>query len=146
MTVTFNKFMALFTLAILLILIPGCSRDKQDQTSEKQEVAVTEKQEVVVTKKITSTQNDVTAAINGTVLEIVDTGSFIFVLLDREGKQSWATVPAVDIKVGEKVTLLYSNVMKNFHSKSMNRTFEELIFSSGIKGKSGRRRTATRSF
>ena len=51
MAVTFNKFMALFTLVILVLVIPGCSRDKQDPPPEKPEVAVTKKEEVTVTKK-----------------------------------------------------------------------------------------------
>jgi hypothetical protein len=134
MTVKFTKFMVLAALAILLLILPGCSRDKQEPTAEKPQV----------TEKPDLPQEEVTS-IKGKVLEVVDAGSFIFILLDRGEQQIWATVPAVDVKVGEEVTLLYANIFSNFHSKSMNRSFDELIFSSGIEGKSSGRRIATAS-
>ena len=125
MTVKFSKVMVLVVLAILVLILPGCSRDKEEPTAEKPQV----------TEKPDLPQEDVTS-IKGKVLEVVDSGSFIFILLDRGEKQTWATVPTVDVKVGEEVTLLYANIFSNFHSKSMNRSFEVLILSSGIEGKS----------
>jgi hypothetical protein len=126
--------MLLVALAILLLTLPGCSRDKKEEPpAEKPQVTM----KPDLPKEVTS--------IKGKVLEVVDSGSFIFILLDRGEQQIWATVPAVDVKVGEEVTLLYANIFSNFHSKSMNRTFDELIFSSGIEGKSSGRRIATAS-
>ncbi len=136
MAVKFNKVMVLTALAVLFLILPACSRDKQEQASEKPEVADTEKAEL---------QQEVVTSIQGKVLEIAGagSGSFIFILLDRGEQQIWATVPAVDVKVGEEVTLLNANIFKNFHSKSMNRSFAELIFSTGIEGKSTGRRIAS---
>ncbi|MEN8134812.1 MAG: hypothetical protein ABFS18_04660 [Thermodesulfobacteriota bacterium] len=131
MAVRFNKFIVLMALAVLLlVLLPACSRDKQEQTAEKADLP----QEVVT-------------SIRGKVLEIAGAGSggFIFILLDRGEQQIWATVPAVDVKVGEEVTLLNANIFNNFRSKSMNRSFDELIFSTGIEGKSAGRRVSSLS-
>ncbi len=118
--------MVLTALAVLVLILPACSRDKQEQTAEK-----ADRPQVVVT------------SIRGKVMEVAGSGSFIFILLDRGEQQIWATVPAVDVKVGEEVTLLNANIFKNFRSKSMNRSFDELIFSTGIEGKSEGRRIAS---
>lgn len=130
--------MPLAVLAILVLILPGCSQEKKEQLPEKVEVvdAVAEKPDPL--------QGQVTS-IRGTVLEVVESGSFTFILLDRGKKQSWATIPAVDVKVGEEITLSHANVFSNFHSKSIDRTFEELIFSTGIEGKSSLRKVVAAS-
>ena len=136
MAVKFNKIMVLTALAVLLLILPACSRDKKEQTTEKPDAATTEKAKLA---------KEVVTSITGKILEVAGAGSgnFIFILLDRGEQQIWATVPAVDVKVGEEVTLLNANIFKNFRSKSMNRTFDELIFSTGIAGKSTGRRLSS---
>ena len=126
--------MVLTVLAVLVLILPACSRDKEEQIAEKPEVAVTEKADL---------PPEVVTSIRGKVLEVVAAGSFIFILLDRGEQQIWATVPAVEVKVGEEVTLLNANIFNNFRSKSMNRSFDELIFATGIEGKSAGRRIAS---
>lgn len=130
-----NKIMVLMALAIVVLILPGCGRDKQEQSAEKP--ATTSVEKAALPTEVTS--------IKGKVLEVIAADSFIFILLDRGDEQTWATVPAVDVKVGEDVTLLYANVFGNFYSKSMNRSFDELIFASGIEGKSVGRRVALSS-
>ncbi|MBU0480159.1 MAG: hypothetical protein KKG47_03540 [Proteobacteria bacterium] len=73
--------------------------------------------------------------IKGKVLEVADGGPFTFILVDRGDKQTWATVPPVDVAVGEEVTLRLATIYQNFYSKALDRKFDELIFSSGIEGK-----------
>lgn len=135
MAVKLNKIMVLVILAVLVFTLPGCSRDKQELPAEKPATTDAEKSEL-------STE---VISIKGKVLEVVEADSFIFLLLDRGDEQTWATLPAVDVKVGEEVTLLYANIFGNFYSKSMNRSFDELIFASGIEGKSTGRRVALSS-
>lgn len=78
--------------------------------------------------------------VKGKILEIQDTGSFVFVSLDCQGKQVWATVPSVDLKVGEEIALDHASMVRKFHAKSLNRTFDELIMAAGVAGKSPRAR------
>jgi hypothetical protein len=79
--------------------------------------------------------------VSGKILEIKDIGSFIFVSMDWQGKKIWATVPGVDLKVGEEISLEHASRIRNFHVKSLNRTFDELIMASSVKGKAPRPRT-----
>ena len=122
-----NRNILLAALAALLIVTTGCSRDKQDQQTS--EVKPPKPAEVITIK--------------GKVLEAQEAGSFLYVLLDLGEKQTWAAVPLVDIEIGEDVTLRNANYFNNFYSKSLQKSFDEMIFSSGIEGKEPKRREAS---
>ncbi|MEN8143087.1 MAG: hypothetical protein ABFQ82_05765 [Thermodesulfobacteriota bacterium] len=111
-------------LASLILVLTGCSQDKQDQQTSEIERA---KPPEVIT-------------IKGKVLEAVEAGSFLYVFLDLGEKQTWAAVPLVDIEIGEEVTLRNANYFNNFYSKSLQKSFDEMIFSTGIDGKKPKRR------
>lgn len=122
-----NGFMVLVVMTSLVLAYSGCSRDKDDlETSETSPPKPTE----VIT-------------IKGKVLEAVDAGSFLYVLLDLGDKQTWAAVPLVDVEIGEEVTLRNANYFNNFYSKYLQKSFDEMIFSSGIEGKEPKRREAS---
>lgn len=83
--------------------------------------------------------------VTGKVLEIIDTGSFVYVSLDWNGKQVWATVPGVDLKVGEVISLDNAAMLENgFRSNALNRNFDKMIMASGVTGKPPRGRATTR--
>ena len=121
-----SKFIILAAIAAFFLVLAGCGQDKQEQKSAEVEP-------IKPPAEVTT--------IKGTVLEVIDDGNFIYLLLDRGEKQTWATMPAVDVKVGEEVSLIFANIFQDFHSKSMKRSFDELIFSSGIEGKQPRQRS-----
>lgn len=122
-----NRFILPAALAALLLVMAGCGQDKQEQQAAETEQA---KPPAVTTVK-------------GKVLEAVEAGSFLYVLLDRGEKQTWAAVPLVDVEIGEEVTLRNANFFNNFYSKALQRSYDELIFSSGIEGKEPKRREAS---
>ena len=122
-----NRFMVLVVMTALVLAFSGCSRDKQDQ--ETSEAPPQKAMEVITIK--------------GKVLEAVDAGNFLYMLLDLGDKQTWAAVPLVDVQIGEEVTLRNANYFNNFYSKSLQKSFDEMIFSSGIEGKEPKRREAS---
>ncbi len=71
------------------------------------------------------------APLSGKVVETMDSGGYTYVCLEKEGKKTWAAVPSMKVKVGEILDLQPGPTMPNFSSKSLNRTFESIIFSSG---------------
>ena len=71
-------------------------------------------------------------AISGKVVETMDSGGYTYVNLENEGKKVWAAMPATPVKVGQQLTLKPGAKMDNFTSKSLNRTFDSVIFSGGI--------------
>jgi len=74
-----------------------------------------------------------TAALKGKVAETMDASGYTYVRLDDgSGKELWAAVPKAELKVGEEISLQGGSVMENFNSKTLNKTFEKIIFATGV--------------
>ena len=70
-------------------------------------------------------------AISGKVLETMDSGGYTYVSIESDGKTVWAAIPVTQVKVGQQLTLQPGKKMDNFTSRSLNRTFDSIIFSGG---------------
>ncbi|MEE8399517.1 MAG: hypothetical protein V3S89_10965 [Desulfobacterales bacterium] len=74
------------------------------------------------------------AANSGTVLETMNAGSYTYIRLDNGlGGEIWAAVPETTLEIGEEITLNHGAVMRDFTSKSLDRKFESILFSSGFR-------------
>ena len=71
------------------------------------------------------------APLTGKVVETMDGGGYTYICLEKDGKKTWAAVPVMKAKVGESLELLSGTEFRNFTSKTLNRTFESIIFSAG---------------
>lgn len=71
-------------------------------------------------------------AVQGKIVETMNSGGYTYLNLDINGKKSWAAVPQTQVKVGDVVALNGGMVMQNFNSKTLGRTFPEIIFASGV--------------
>ncbi len=71
------------------------------------------------------------ATIKGKVIQTMDSGGYTYVLLENNGKKTWVAMPSVPVKKGEILEVEPGTEMNNFTSKTLNRTFERIIFSSG---------------
>ncbi|UFS71038.1 hypothetical protein LPW11_02345 [Geomonas sp. RF6] len=70
----------------------------------------------------------------GTVSEVLDGGQYTYLKLESNGTARWAAIPKTTVKVGQQVELRNGMEMKKFESKALNRTFDSLVFSDGLKG------------
>jgi len=75
--------------------------------------------------------------IQGKAKEVLEGGGYTYVLIGAEKGDTWVAMPGTKIAVGDACTVAEGQLMQNFPSKSLNRTFEEIIFSSGLAGKDG---------
>lgn len=73
------------------------------------------------------------SGLSGKVVETMDAGGYTYVLLDKEGKKTWAALPVTKVKVGDELKLLGGAEMPGFHSNALNRTFDMIIFSGGLQ-------------
>ena len=65
----------------------------------------------------------------GTVVETFNAASYTYVKFkDDSAKEQWAAILKVDLKQGQKIEVNQQMVMDNFQSKSLNRTFDRIIF------------------
>jgi hypothetical protein len=69
--------------------------------------------------------------LSGKVVETMDAGGYTYINLEKDGRQTWAAVPTMKVTVGEEMELQSGAVMTNFTSKSMNKTFDRVVFSGG---------------
>ncbi|BDM63835.1 hypothetical protein NFHSH190041_12870 [Shewanella sp. NFH-SH190041] len=64
----------------------------------------------------------------GKILDTMNSGGYTYVQIQDGDKTIWAAGPQVEVKKGEKVSMTGAGWMKNFHSKTLNRTFKDLLF------------------
>ena len=84
------------------------------------------------------TQNEAAKPIlAGKVVETMNAGGYTYLCLEKDGKRGWAAVPAMDVKVGDEIALVPGAEMGPFTSKTLNRTFDKIIFSGGPVTKPG---------
>ncbi len=70
----------------------------------------------------------------GTVLETMDSGGYTYLQLDTGADKPWIAIPQAKVAVGDTISCQPGMVMKNFSSKTLNRTFDSIVFSSGLAG------------
>ncbi|MFT5702030.1 MAG: hypothetical protein ACI8ZB_004935 [Desulforhopalus sp.] len=72
------------------------------------------------------------AVASGTVKETMNASGYTYMLVTSEGKDSWVAIPETEVTTGATVDYYQGMEMKDFNSKTLNRTFSSIIFSSGI--------------
>jgi hypothetical protein len=122
----FKKFF-IFLISITVLL--ACSNNVQKESESEQEN----------TKPITKQEKSKKSGgliVEGKILETKDVAEYTYLLLgDGAGNQIWAAIPKTKVEVGKVVILENGFMMKNFESKTLKKTFDEIIFASGIADK-----------
>lgn len=70
-------------------------------------------------------------AISGKVVETMDSAGYTYVCLEKKGQKTWVAVPQIKVKKGQSMSFQPGTEMVNFKSKTLNRTFDRIIFSGG---------------
>jgi len=70
--------------------------------------------------------------LSGKVVETMNAGGYTYLCLEHDGQKTWAAVPAMQAKVGDQLTISAGRSMGKFTSKSLNRTFDSIVFSDGV--------------
>jgi len=74
-------------------------------------------------------------ATSGTVLETMNAAGYTYLYIDSGSAKEWVAIPETTVAVGDTVSYNQGMEMKDFHSKSLNRTFPTIMFSPGLAGK-----------
>jgi hypothetical protein len=75
---------------------------------------------------------DSAPALAGRVVETMSVSSYTYVLLEAGAKKTWVAAPRFDVKAGDHVAAADGMAMSNYHSKSLNRTFDVIYFSGAV--------------
>lgn len=69
---------------------------------------------------------------SGVVKEMMNASGYTYMLVTSAGKDIWVAIPETPLKNGAEVNYYQGMEMKDFNSKTLNRTFPSIIFSSGL--------------
>ena len=64
----------------------------------------------------------------GKVLSSIDASIYTYIEVSEGGKTVWIAAPTVAVKKGDMINFSDGATMSNFYSKSLDRTFEKVIF------------------
>ncbi|MCK4764032.1 MAG: DNA-binding protein [Candidatus Aminicenantes bacterium] len=70
---------------------------------------------------------------SGKVIETMDSGGYTYVQFEEKGKKHWVAARKFPVSVGDTIEFSQPNVMKNFHSRTLNKTFEWIFFVNVVK-------------
>ena len=116
-----KKLLALWVM-ILVLSLPGYSAYAAPQHGSTSP-----------TKPHTITADDsVEPNLSGKVVETMSAAGYTYVLLENKGKKTWVAVAEMKVAVGDEMAFLPGAPMSQFTSKSLNRTFDLIYFSSGV--------------
>jgi len=69
----------------------------------------------------------------GKVLEVIDAGAYTYLNVENQGEVSWIAGNNVQVNKGDVVSYSKGSNMRNFHSKTLDRTFPEILFTAKIR-------------
>ena len=81
---------------------------------------------------IDTSSNEGISSLKGKVLETMNSGGYTYINIEQDGKSTWVAVPTMQVTVGQEVSVMPGFVMNNFKSKTLDRTFGTIVFSSGL--------------
>jgi len=106
--------------ALFFVITSGCNSNKKDVPAPAPQAQP-------------AANSAVESALSGKVVETMNSGGYTYVSLENGGKKTWVAIPATAIKVGQTLACQPGMEMKNFTSKTLNRTFESIYFSGGVR-------------
>ncbi|GJQ49877.1 exported protein [Candidatus Kuenenia stuttgartiensis] len=77
-------------------------------------------------------QNEGGYFLAGKIAETMNSGGYTYLCIDDYGKKTWVAIPETTVSVGQEVVLQPGFEMTGFESKTLNRTFDKIIFSNGL--------------
>ena len=110
------KYKSIVVLVFSLFLVVSC---KQKESYKK------------INKEVVSSTNSSVHKI--VIKEAVDGGSYSYLKVEEGNKEYWMAVSKVDAKVGETYYYDKGMTMKDFESKYLKKTFDEIVFADAIR-------------
>lgn len=107
--------MKFFTVLFSILLMVGC-KDKENYSK--------------INNATAAAKTDVHKIV---VKEAVDGGTYVYLNVDENGKNYWMAISNIPVTVGNTYYYDDGMVMKDFESKQLNKTFDEIIFTNTIR-------------
>lgn len=118
-------------LMLLLSTSVACNRQDAETTVQSTPAPEANAQTTAETPAITTAPLTVK---KGTVAEAMNAAGYTYMLVDDGNEKKWVAITESQVKVGDEVSYYDGIVMENFHSKTLDRDFDSVVFSSGLVG------------
>ncbi len=70
----------------------------------------------------------------GKITQTMNAGGYTYVeAADEKGQKVWLALPEIKVKVGDNIEFPETPPMQNFQSKTLNKTFDKIMFVPGIR-------------
>jgi len=115
---TLPSKMLMCTVFCVILIAPVFAQAVEQPTASQQETAAM------------TTLDDV--SLQGNVLETMTSNGYTYLLIDAAQGKIWAAIPETQVKTGQNLTIAPGATMFNFTSKTLNRTFDRIIFAPGL--------------
>ncbi len=69
----------------------------------------------------------------GKVVSTMDAAGYTYIEVEEKGQKLWVAVMQTKVKAGDEVEFPDSPPMENFHSNTLNRTFDKIILSPALR-------------
>ena len=123
------KFISLCCSLVFIIGLTACSKDKPEKQAGTSQPAQQQAAPEAGTASVPP------APVTGKVLESMDAAGYTYINVATDSGERWIAVNQSAVEVGEEITFMDGMVMQNFFSKSLDRTFPQIVFSPGLAGK-----------
>jgi hypothetical protein len=115
-----KQLMTLFCIATFsLTLLAGCGEDTPAPTTEAAKPS---------TQTAPAAAPEAAPGKTGKVTETMDAAGYTYVQVDTGAEQFWAAAPQFAVQVGDDVVVPEGMPMPDYHSKTLDRTFDMVYF------------------
>jgi hypothetical protein len=117
----------------LFVFISGCE-DKNKTTALQEEISVAGNVTILDIKENYKTLNVQNPVLRATIIESKDVTNYTYLLLEDKTGKVWAAIPKTPVKTGDEIAISDIAVMKDFHSKTLEKTFDLILFAVPSEG------------
>lgn len=128
MILSYKRILSItFCILGLFVFILGCE-DKNKTTVLREKVSVAGNVTILDIKENYKTLNVQNPVLRATIIEAKDVTNYTYLLLEDKTGKVWAAIPKTPVKTGDEIAISNISVMKDFHSKTLEKTFDLILF------------------
>ena len=115
---------AISLLCGIAIVALGCKGETKEEKSTPSSTALT----IAMIKENYKTVDAQDAVLKASIAEFKDVTNYTYLNLKDSTGRIWAAIPKTSVKTGDEIELANIIVMKDFHSKILDKTFATILF------------------
>lgn len=119
----------------IAIVALGCKGETKEEKSTPSSTALT----IAMIKENYKTVDAQDAVLKASIAEFKDVTNYTYLNLKNSTGRIWAAIPKTSVETGDEIELANIIVMKDFHSRILNKTFATILFAVPSKESNARR-------